>query len=106
MARGTPELGRYADAAVLVLTSLASGDRHGYAIMEDIAEFSGTKLEPGTLYAAISRLEQRGWIEPLPADERRRPYRLTEDGAQALGLHLAAMNRVVRTGLTRLRVAT
>jgi DNA-binding PadR family transcriptional regulator len=99
-------LGRYADAAVLVLTSLANGDRHGYAIMEDIAEFSGTKLEPGTLYAAISRLEQRGWIRPMPADERRQPYRLTEDGAQALGRHLAAMSRVVSTGLTRLRVAT
>ena len=43
---------------------------------------SGRRLGPGTLYGAIARLEEREWIEPLPADDRRRPYRLTGAGQQ------------------------
>jgi DNA-binding PadR family transcriptional regulator len=53
------DLGRFSDPSLLILASLASGPKHGYAMMEDIAEFSGTKLEPGTLYAALARLERR-----------------------------------------------
>src|SRR5690348_6206059 len=81
---GTSKLGRYSDPGVLILSSVAGGPKHGYAMMEDILEFSGTRLEPGTLYGAITRLERRGWIEALPSDERRRPYRITGDGMRAL----------------------
>ena len=99
------DMGRYSDPSLLILSSLASGPRHGYAMMEDILQFSGTRLEPGTLYGAIIRLEKRGWIEPLAAEERRRPYRLTGAGATALREQLATMQQIVNTGLQRLSLA-
>ncbi len=96
------DLGRFSEPALLILSSLAGGPKHGYAIMMDVQEFSGTKLEPGTLYGALTRLEQRGWIVPLPAEERRRPYRLTAEGASALGKQLESMGEVVQAGQQRL----
>jgi DNA-binding PadR family transcriptional regulator len=96
------DLGRYSDPALLILASLASGAKHGYAMMEDIQAFSGTLLEPGTLYGAIARLEQRGWIAPLPAEERRRPYRLTGAGLAALREQIATLERIATTGRARL----
>ena len=53
------------DPTLLVLASLADGEKHGYAMMEDIQRFAGVRLGPGTLYGAITRLEERGWIRPL-----------------------------------------
>ena len=106
MRKEIPELGRYSDPSLLILSSLASGPKHGYAMMEDILQFSGTRLEPGTLYGAITRLEKRGWIEPLAAEERRRPYRLTGAGAAALREQLATMQQIVSTGLQRLSLAS
>ena len=96
------DLGRYSDPSLLILSSLASGAKHGYAMMEDIREFSGTQLEPGTLYGALARLERRGWVEPLPEQERRRPYRLTALGVAVLREQLASMQRVAAIGLGRL----
>ncbi|HEV2238897.1 MAG TPA: helix-turn-helix transcriptional regulator [Ktedonobacterales bacterium] len=96
------DLGRFSDPSLLILSSLASGAKHGYAMMEDIRAFSGTQLEPGTLYGALARLERRGWVEPLPEQERRRPYRLTALGVAVLREQLASMQRVVATGLGRL----
>jgi DNA-binding PadR family transcriptional regulator len=96
------DLGRFSDPSLLILSSLASGAKHGYAMMEDIRDFSGTQLEPGTLYGALARLERRGWVEPLPEQERRRPYRLTAMGVAVLREQLASMQRVVVTGLGRL----
>jgi DNA-binding PadR family transcriptional regulator len=96
-------LGRFAEPALLVLTSLSTGPRHGYAIMSDVEQFSGTALGPGTLYAVLSRLEERGLIEPLPAEDRRRPYRLTSLGADALQAQLAELSRFVQLGRRRLR---
>jgi Transcriptional regulator PadR-like family len=69
-------LGRFAEPWLLVLTSLADGPKHGYAIMADVADFSGVRLEPGTLYGALARLERRGWVRPLPAGECRRSYEI------------------------------
>jgi DNA-binding PadR family transcriptional regulator len=96
------ELGRWAEPAVLVLTSLAGGDKHGYAIIQDIAAQLNVTFGPGTLYAVISRLEGRGLIEGLPIEGRRRPYRLTAAGALALGEQAARMRDVARLSLTRL----
>lgn len=96
------ELGRFSDPSLLILASLASGPKHGYAMMEDIAEFCGTKLEPGTLYAALTRLERRGWIEGLLAEDRRRPYRITGAGEIALRAQLKTLRRVVSIGDQRL----
>ncbi len=91
------------DPSLLILASLADGDKHGYAMMEDIQRFADVRLGPGTLYGAIARLEQRSWIEPVDSDDRRRPYRITAAGKRSLQEQLAQLNQVVRTGLRRLR---
>ncbi len=94
------------DPTLLVLASLADGDKHGYAMMEDIERFAQVRLGPGTLYGAITRLEQRGWIKPVAsADDRRQPYRITAAGREHLSEQLSALNRVVKTGLSRLKEA-
>jgi len=102
MRKNLSDLGRFSDPSLLILSSLVSGPKHGYAMMEDIFEYSGTRLEPGTLYGAISRLEQRGWIAALPSDDRRRPYQITASGVTALREQLTAWDRVISTGLQRL----
>jgi DNA-binding PadR family transcriptional regulator len=96
---------RSTDPTLLVLTSLAEGPKHGYAITTDVEQLSGVRLGPGTLYGALSRLEDRGLIEALPADDRRRPYRLTSEGSAALEEHLRSLEVVARRGLERLRIA-
>jgi DNA-binding PadR family transcriptional regulator len=96
------DFGRHADPAVLIMSSLADGPKHGYAITKDIEDFAGVSLQPATLYGAVSRLEARGLIEALPAEERRRPYRLTASGAEALGAQLKRLQSVAVTGLRRL----
>ena len=95
-------LGRYSDPPLLVLASLASGPKHGHAMIEDIASICGTRLGPGTLYGAIARLEQQGWIEPLPPEERRRPYRITTEGARVLRAKLTTLRQFTKAGLQRL----
>ena len=97
-------LGRFADPSVLILTSLSGGPKHGYAIMTDVAAFSGVEMEPGTLYGALSRLERRGWVRPLATEERRRPYEITAAGQEVLAGQLAAMQQIVR--VARQRTAT
>jgi DNA-binding PadR family transcriptional regulator len=96
------ELGRFADPAVLILSSLAGGDKHGYALVKDIQQFADVRLGPGTLYGALSRLEQRGLVVALAAQERRRPYRLTPRGAAALRAYLQHARAVAEVGLVRL----
>jgi DNA-binding PadR family transcriptional regulator len=95
-------LRRAGDASVLILTSLAEGPKHGYALIQDVKEFSGVVLGPGTLYGALDRLETLGLIEPLPADDRRQPYRMTPAGATALAGHLDALERISTVGRLRL----
>lgn len=102
MPKEMSDLGRFSDPSLLILASLAEGPKHGYAMMEDIEQFSGTHLEPGTLYGALARLERRGWIVPLEAEERRRPYRITAAGLTALREQLTTMQRIVTMGLQRL----
>ncbi len=86
------------DPTTLILTSLSSGERHGYALQQDIERFAGVRLGPGTLYGAISRLEERGLIEPVGAAGRRRPYRLTASGVEALESSLRQMRTIVEEG--------
>ncbi len=100
------DMGRFADPALLILTSLADGPCHGYGMMEDIATFAGVKLGPGTLYGALARLEKLTWIEPLPLDDRKQPYRLTPNGKEALQQRLASLRTITALGQTRLGGAT
>lgn len=96
------ELGRFTEPALLILVSLAGGDKHGYAMIEDIERLSGMRLGPGTLYGALARLEKRGWIEALTSEDRRRPYRLTGAGASAMKEQLSSMRDFALAGLERL----
>jgi DNA-binding MarR family transcriptional regulator len=94
--------GYYSDPPLLVLASLASGPKHGHAMIEDIERLCGTRLGPGALYGAIARLEQQGLIKSLPAEERRRPYRITPDGLRLLRAKLTRLNEFSKAGLKRL----
>lgn len=83
-------------AMFTLLLALHAGDRHGYALMDDVARLSaGTmRLGPGTLYRSLQRLRVEGLVEEIDTDpgpatradrraERRRSYRLTSDGRTA-----------------------
>ena len=101
----TPGVVTMQDPTILILASLADGDKHGYAIMEDIQVFAGIRLGPGTLYGAICRLEERGWIRAVKSESRRQPYRISAEGSKHLKEQLALLGQVVRTGNRRLREA-
>jgi DNA-binding PadR family transcriptional regulator len=96
------DLGRWAEPGLLILASLADGEKHGYAITADVAEQVGVRLGPGTLYAALGRLEALGLIEGRPAEGRRRPYRLTAAGATELSAQSRRMHRLATLSLGRL----
>ena len=96
------ELGRWATPAILILTSLADGPKHGYAIAQDVEDFAGVTLGPGTLYGALARLEASRLIEARAGDQRRQPYLITDLGRQASGEQLRTMQAVAAAGLGRL----
>jgi DNA-binding PadR family transcriptional regulator len=96
------DLGPFADAGLLLLASLAAGPKHGYAMLADVEEMAGVRMGPGTLYTTLARLQQRGWIEALPAEEARRPYRLTDAGGQVLQAQLRRLERFTASGLSRM----
>jgi DNA-binding PadR family transcriptional regulator len=71
-------------------------------MIEDIVFLCGTRLGPGTLYGAIARLEQQGWIKRLPTEERRQPYRITIEGLRVLRAKLGTLQQFTKAGLKRL----
>jgi DNA-binding PadR family transcriptional regulator len=87
---------------MLVLIALATGPKHGYAIQNDIRDFSAVELGPGTMYVILPRLERDGLIEPLPAEGRRRPYRITDRGRDLLHAELKLTRSLSGVGLRRL----
>ena len=94
-------------AVFAILLALADGDKHGYAIMKDVRtpQGGGIEMGPGTLYGTIDRLIRDGFVEEsgLSDDERRRYYRLRDEGRAALAAELqrlsAAMNSARGLGL-------
>jgi DNA-binding PadR family transcriptional regulator len=90
------------NARFLILTSLASGPKHGYAMVTDIAEFSSVHLGPGTLYTALQRLEREGLIRAVASTDRRRPYRITPSGLAVLRAHAEEARRVAGVAARRL----
>src|ERR1700694_4506434 len=95
--KAEPDLGRFSDPALVVLTCLADGPKHGYAILQESASL-GFPLSVGTLYGSLNRLERLRLIEAEPSDDRRRPYRITELGVGHLRARLASLNCGVRCG--------
>ena len=104
MAKEQPaEVGsRSNDPPVLILISLSSGPKHGYGLMKDIEGFAGVRLGPGSLYGAISRLEERGLIRPLASAGRSRPYELTDEGRAMVESVIAEMRVLIDEGTARL----
>jgi DNA-binding PadR family transcriptional regulator len=100
-----PRSGPASDPELLILSSLASGPKHGYAMISDIETFAGVALGAGTLYTAISRLVDKQLIAPKTSAGRQRPYALTAQGETALTELLHDMRRVATVGLRRLRPA-
>lgn len=88
-----------------ILLALSDGERHGYAIMQDVADSSAgkTKMGPGTLYGNLKKMIKSGWIEeseqrPDPAldDKRRRYYRLTALGKRVGEVEAQRLNTLVQ----------
>jgi len=100
-----PERGRFAEPSLFILVSLSDAPKHGYALMLDVEAATGRPLGPGTLYAALSRLEEAGLIEALPPVDRRRPYRLTGVGRTTLEHQLREMSTFAEAALRRLEGA-
>ena len=84
-----------------VLLSISDGDRHGYAILQDVTDRTGDqlRLRTGTLYTVIKRMLDRGWIAEASGhagdDERRRYYRLTPTGREAVRAEARRMQDLV-----------
>ena len=97
------KLSRFGEPAHLILLTLSSGPKHGYAMTQDIFEETGIKLGPGTLYGAITKLAEQGLIEPLTSDnDRRRPYKITAKGLAVLESYVNTWSRVMKVGKQRL----
>ena len=88
-----------------ILLALTAGDRHGYGIMQDIADHTDGSLQmgAGTLYGTIQRLMDAGWVREVESpppqsarDERRRHYRLTPAGRRALDEEVQRLEGLVR----------
>ena len=93
-----------------ILLVLADGEKHGYAIMQEVITHTGGKLRlgPGTLYGAIKRLLEDDLIkesaerpDPDHDDERRRYYRLTEFGQRVAAAEAARLQELVQLARDR-----
>lgn len=95
-------VGPFGDSALLILMSLATGPKHGYALIEDIEEIAGISMGTATLYNALNRLENRGLVEALPEDDRRRPFKITAAGEVVMKEQLERLEKVTAAGRARL----
>jgi DNA-binding PadR family transcriptional regulator len=92
-------------AVFSILLSLASGERHGYAIMKEVslADGGAISMGPGTLYGSLDRMMKRGLVEETNQtdDERRRYYRLTNLGRTVLGAEATRLHRAILSARRR-----
>jgi len=108
MAQGEPSAESFLPlppATFHILMALAVEDRHGYAIIQDVAARTGgaIHLSAGTLYRSIQRMLEQGLItetrerpEPEFDDERRRYYRITDFGAEVARAEASRLTNLVR----------
>jgi DNA-binding PadR family transcriptional regulator len=101
MERRISGLGRFNEPGMLILISLSDGPKHGLAIMSDVEAGSGRPMGPGTLYAALARLEEHGLIQALSPIDRRRSYRLTAVGASVVAEQLRDLSEFAHARLKR-----
>jgi len=94
---------------LLILASLATGPRHGYALMKDIENLSSgrVRMSTGTLYGALARLLEEGWIEKFEQQDTSREkqaYRLTAEGRRQLEGEVERMKQLTRAASSRLKM--
>jgi DNA-binding PadR family transcriptional regulator len=95
------------EPVLLVLLSLAEQPRHGYSILKDVESMSGGRvlLSTGTLYGALQRLLDNGWIERVQEDSAprdRRTYRLTSQGRRNLQMEIERMRQLTKVAALRM----
>lgn len=85
-------------ASLHVVLALLGGEKHGYALMQDVEELSdgSVKMGPGTLYGTLNRLVDDGLIVETRQDDRRRFYKLTAEGQTVATGELARLKRLVQ----------
>ena len=98
------------EAVLLILMSLADHPRHGYSIMKDVEDVSDgrVRFSTGTLYGALRRLLEAGWIDRFEEDDASRDrvaYRLTPAGRKRLQTETARMKALARLATLRLKDA-
>ncbi|HEY3210108.1 MAG TPA: PadR family transcriptional regulator [Actinomycetota bacterium] len=107
--QGRPRL-PLSPAVFHILLALATGEMHGYAIMHEVAILSDGQVNigPGTLYGSIKKMLAQGLIvesarrpDPKLDDERRRYYRITQEGRRLLGAEAERLARLVRVAQSR-----
>ena|SRR5438477_296382 len=96
------------EPVLFVLLSLAEQPRHGYSILKDVEQMSDGRvvLSTGTLYGALQRLREKGWIEQFEEDESsrdRRAYRLTSRGRRILQAEIERMKQLTKLARIRTR---
>jgi len=92
------------EAAVWIMVALADEPKHGYAIMKDIQKLGGFSMAPGTLYAALARMDRAGLVEEVQTEDyRQRPFRLTALGRARLTGDLQLLAALTSTGSRRLK---
>jgi len=96
------------ETVVLILASLAGQPRHGYALMQDIARLSDgrVRMSTGTLYGALRRLLEAGWIErhhQADTSRDKQAYRLTANGRAQLEAEVDRMRQLTRAASARMR---
>src|ERR1700677_457709 len=106
----SPDVKPLSEPVLLILTSLASQPRHGYALIQDIEQLSGgrVRMSTGTLFGALRRLLEDGWIERFEqadTSRQKQAYRLTAAGKKQLQLELDRMKQLTRAGFARLRAS-
>lgn len=93
------------EAVYYILLALVE-PKHGYGIMQQTAELSGGRLSlsAGTLYGALASLQEKGWIEPLPEEGRKKEYRITDRGREVLLQELERLTELVENGKELLNI--
>jgi DNA-binding PadR family transcriptional regulator len=95
------------EPVLMVLLSLAEQPRHGYSILKDVESMSGGRvlLSTGTLYGALQRLLDHGWIDRVEEDNPtrdRRTYRLTSRGRRNLQMEIERMRHLTKVAALRI----
>lgn len=108
--QSTLETKPLSEPVLLILTSLAAHPRHGYALIKDIELLSSgrVRMSTGTLFGALRRLLEEGWIERFEQEDtarQKQAYRLTLTGRRQLEWELDRMKQLTRAGFARLRAS-